>query len=97
MSKGQEFHTFDQVNYEVKNGKVFTYSEILLSLDDFFIKMFLKVKLESSVRPKCFCSFIFATTVPLNIICGWIGLDLLHGNKASVVCLIESGLNSNFH
>ena len=39
---GQVFYTFDQVSYEVKNGKMFNYSEILLSLNDFFIKMFFK-------------------------------------------------------
>ena len=27
---GQEIYTFHQVSYEVKNGKVFNYSEILL-------------------------------------------------------------------
>ena len=49
------------------------------------------------MRPKCFWSFIFATTVPLNIICGWFGLDILQGNKTSVACLVGSGLNPNFH
>ena len=79
---GQVFKTFDQVSYEVKNGKVFNYS------DD---------KFESSVIPKCICSFIFATTVLLNIICGWFGLDFSQKNKTSVACLVGSGFNSNFH
>ena len=39
---GQELYTFDQVSYGVKNGKVFNYSEILFSLNDFFINMFCK-------------------------------------------------------
>ena len=43
----------------------------------FSLRCFFKDKLESSMRPKCFCSFILATTVPLNIICGWFGLDFL--------------------
>ena len=67
---GEELFTFDQVSYEVKNGKVFNNSEIPLSFNDFFIKMLFKDKLESSMRPKCFCLFIFATTVPLNVNCG---------------------------
>ena len=76
---------------------MFNHYEILLSLNDFVIKMFLNDKLESSVRPKCFCSFIFATTVLLNIICGWFGLGVLQENKTSVACLVGSGLHSNFH
>ena len=43
---------------------------ILLAIIIFSLRCFLKDKIESSVRPKCFCSFIFATTVPLNIVCG---------------------------
>ena len=31
---------------------------------------FLKDKTESRIRPKCFCSFTFLTTVPLKISCG---------------------------
>ena len=46
------------------------------------------------MRPKYFCSFIIATTVPLNIICGWFGLDVLQENITSVACLVGSGLNS---
>ena len=95
---GQELYTFDQVSYEVKN------MERCLIIPRFFfallkksLRCFLKDKLESSTRPKCFCSFIFATTVPLNIICGWFGLDVLQENKTSVACLVGSGLNSNFH
>ena len=49
------------------------------------------------MRSKCFWSFTFTTRVPLNIICGWFGLDFLKENKTSVACLVESGLNSNFH
>ena len=81
-----------------ESGKVFDNSEILLlAFMIFSLKYFLKDQLESSMRPKCFCSFILATTVPLNITCGWFGLDYLQENKTSVACLIESGLNSNFH
>ena len=47
-----------------------------------------KVNLESSMRPKCFCSFTLATTVPLNISLGWLGLDFLQENKTSVACLV---------
>ena len=73
---------------------MFNYSYILFSLNDFFIKMFL---LESNMRPNCFWSFVFATTVPLNIICRWFRLDILQENKTLVACLVGSGLNSNFH
>ena len=52
---------------------------------------------ESSMRPKCFCSFTFATEVPLNISCEWFGLDFLQENKTSVACLVGSGLNPIFH
>ena len=45
------------------------------------------------MRPKCFCSFILATTVPLNIIRGWFGLGFLQENRTSVACLVGSGLN----
>ena len=48
------------------------------------------------MRPKLFWSFIFATTVPLNIICGWFVLDVLQENKTSVAYLVGSGLNFNF-
>ena len=37
------------------------------------------------MKPKCFWSFIFATTVPLNIICGWFGLDFLQENKTGLM------------
>ena len=50
---------------------------ILLSLNDFFIKMFLKDKLESSVRPRR--------------ICGLFGF--LQENKTLVACLVGSGPN----
>ena len=62
----------------------------------FSLRCFLKDKLESSMRPKCFWSFLFATTVPLNIFCRWFGLDFLQENKTSVDCF-GPGLNSNFH
>ena len=39
------------------------------------------------MRPKCFCSFTFATSVQLNISNGWFGLDFLQENKTSVACL----------
>ena len=63
----------------------------------FSLRCFLKDKLESSMKPKCLYSFIFATTVPLNMICGWLGIDVLHENKTSVASLFGSGLNYNFH
>ena len=59
------------------------YSEILLRMI-FSLICFLKERAESSVRPRCLCSFILATTVPLNIKCGWLGLDVLQENKTSV-------------
>ena len=68
-----------------------------LALMIFSLICFLKERAESSVRPRCLCSFILATTVPLNIKCGWLGLDVLQENKTSVACLVGSGLNSNFH
>ena len=68
-----------------------------LALMIFSLIRFLKDKLESSERPKCFWSFIFATIVQLNIICGWFGLDFLQEKRTSVACLVGSGLNSNFH
>ena len=37
---GQELYTLDEVSYEV--GYMFYYSEIFFSLNDLFIKMFLK-------------------------------------------------------
>ena len=43
----------------------------------FSFRCFSNDKPESSMRPKCFCSFIFATGVPLNISCEWFGLDFL--------------------
>ena len=55
-----------------------------LALMIFSLRCFLKDKLESSMRPKCFWLFIFAITVLLNIICGWLGLDFLQENKTSV-------------
>ena len=63
----------------------------------FSLRCFLKDKLQSSMRAKCFWSFIFATIVPLNIICGWFGLDFLQENNTSLGCLVVPGLNSNFH
>ena len=69
----------------------------IFALMIFSLICFLNDRFESSMRPSCFCSFIFATTVPLNIICGWFGLDVLQENKTSVACLVGSGLNSNFH
>ena len=63
----------------------------------FSLICFLNDKLESSMRPKCFCSFIFATTVPLNINCGWYRLDVLQENKTLAACLVGPGLNFNFH
>ena len=68
-----------------------------LALMIFSVRCFLKDKLESSMRPKCFCSFILATTFLLNIICGRFGLDVLQENKTSLACLVGSRLNSNFH
>ena len=56
------------------------------------LRCFLKDKLESSVRPKYLCSFIFFTTDPLNISGGWSGLDILQENKTSIACLVGSGL-----
>ena len=47
----------------------------------FSLRCFPKDKPESGKRPKCFCSFTFATTVPLKISCGWFGLDFLQENK----------------
>ena len=44
-----------------------------------------------------YVSFTFATAVPLNISCGWLGVDFVQENKTSVACLVGSGLNSNFH
>ena len=63
----------------------------------FSLRCFPKDTPESGKRPKCFCSFTFATTVPLKINCEWFGLDFLQENKTSVACLEGSGLNSIFH
>ena len=63
----------------------------------FSLRCFLKDQLESGMRAKYFWSFISATTVPLNTICGWFGLDFLQENKTSVACLVGPGLSSNFH
>ena len=93
----QELYTFDQVSYEVKTWRCLIIPRFFLALMIFSVRCFLKDKLESIMRPKCFCSFISTTTVPLNIICGWFGLDVLQENKTSVACLVGSGLNSNFH
>ena len=42
-----------------------------LAVLNFSLRCFAKDKFDSSMRPKCFCSSTFATTVPLKIICGW--------------------------
>ena len=45
------------------------------------------------MRYKCFLLFIdFATTLPLNVVCGWFGLDLLQENKTLMACLVVSGV-----
>ena len=44
----------------------------------FSVRCFSKDKPESSMRPKCFCSFTFATAVPLN---GLDGLDSISYKK----------------
>ena len=54
-----------------------------LALMAFSLRCFLKDKLESRIRPKYFWSLIFATIVPLNITCGWFGLDVLQNN---IIC-----------
>ena len=95
---GQELYTYDQVFYEVKKmERCLIIQRFFLAFMVFSLRCFLKDKHESSTRPKCFCSFILATTVPLNIICGWFVLDFSEENKTSVACLVRSGLNSNFH
>ena len=64
---------------------------------NFSLRCFSKDRPESSMRPKCFSSFIFATTFPSNNNCGWLGIDFLQENKTSVAFFVGSGLNSNFH
>ena len=58
----------------------------VLALMIFSLICFLKYKV---LRPNYVCSCIFATTISLNILCGWAGLDFLQENKASVVLLVR--------
>ena len=83
--------TFHQLSW----GVFFIIPRFFLAFMIFSFRCFSKDKFESSMRPKCFCSFTFATTVPLNISGGWLGLDFLQGNKTSVAYLAGSGLPRN--
>ena len=56
-----------------------------------------KDNFKSSMRPKCFCSFTFDTTVPLKKERGGMDYFSLQENNNSVACLFGSGLNSLFH
>ena len=76
-------YTFDQL---------FKYSQILLSRNDFFIKMFFKQSLNPLRDLNVFVHSLLFTTVPLNIICGWFGLEVLQENKTSVACLWAYGV-----
>ena len=60
--------TFDQVTFRGKDLErclsipTFSFAFIIFSL-----RCFSKDRLESSMRPKCFCSFTLSTTITLNI------------------------------
>ena len=69
---GQELYTLNQVSSGEKMESSLVIPIFFLAFMIFSLRCFLKDKLESSMRPKCLSSFIFATTVPLNIIGGWV-------------------------
>ena len=89
-----ELCTFNRGSLKVKILKgVYLSLCFFLAFLIFSSRCFLKDKLESRIRPKCFCSF----TVPLKVRCGCPGLTFLQENNTSVACLEGSGLNSIFH
>ena len=69
------------ISSSVLRGKNFERRFIIpiffLVLMIFSFRCFSNDKPESSMRPKCFCSFTYATEVPLNISCEWVWTGFL--------------------
>ena len=63
----QEPYTFDQVSRDKHLERCLSIPTLFLALIIFTQRCFSKDKPDSRIRPKCFCSFTFTTTDPLNI------------------------------